>query len=89
MKRELDIILFVSDRWHRGFRDMHVSTGPLLWLFVLMQTSLAIGPTAHAAIGKKKVLTVGYLTAIKGELKDRQGLAVSGAVTMALNEVIS
>ncbi|XP_026477197.1 receptor-type guanylate cyclase Gyc76C-like [Ctenocephalides felis] len=68
---------------------MHVSTGPLLWLFVLTQTSLAIGPTAHAVIGKKKVLTVGYLTAIKGELKDRQGLAVSGAVTMALNEINS
>lgn len=36
---------------------------------------------------KKKNLTVGYLTAIKGELKDRQGLAVSGAISMALDEV--
>lgn len=36
---------------------------------------------------KKKKLTIGYLTAIKGELKDRQGLAVSGAMTMALEEV--
>lgn len=33
---------------------------------------------------KKTELTVGYLTAIKGELKDRQGLAISGAITMAL-----
>ncbi|XP_039300437.1 receptor-type guanylate cyclase Gyc76C-like, partial [Nilaparvata lugens] len=32
-------------------------------------------------------LTVGYLTAIKGDVKDRQGLAVSGALTMALKEV--
>lgn len=32
-------------------------------------------------------LTVGYLTAIKGVLKDRQGLAISGALTMALDEV--
>lgn len=38
-------------------------------------------------IYKKTVLTVGYLTAIKGELKDRQGLAISGALTMALEEV--
>lgn len=37
---------------------------------------------------KKTVLTVGYLTAMKGELKDRQGLAISGALTMALDEVL-
>lgn len=36
---------------------------------------------------KKKNLTVGYLTAIKGELKDKQGLSVSGAISMALDEV--
>lgn len=36
---------------------------------------------------RKSVLTVGYLTAIKGELKDKQGLAISGALTMALDEV--
>ncbi|XP_029172413.1 receptor-type guanylate cyclase Gyc76C-like [Nylanderia fulva] len=34
-------------------------------------------------------LTIGYLTAIKGGLKDRQGLAISGALTMALDEVNS
>lgn len=33
-------------------------------------------------------LTVGYLTTIKGDMKDKQGLAISGAVTMALDEVI-
>lgn len=38
-------------------------------------------------IYKKTVLTVGYLTAIKGDLKDKQGLAISGALTMALEEV--
>lgn len=32
-------------------------------------------------------LVIGYMTAIKGELKDRQGLAISGALTMALDEV--
>lgn len=36
---------------------------------------------------KKTVLTVGYLTAIKGEMKDKQGLAISGALKMALDEV--
>ncbi|XP_068149824.1 receptor-type guanylate cyclase Gyc76C-like [Drosophila tropicalis] len=35
----------------------------------------------------RTVLTVGYLTALTGELKDRQGLAISGALTMALDEV--
>ncbi|KAK0094944.1 hypothetical protein PV326_009568 [Microctonus aethiopoides] len=35
---------------------------------------------------KSKNLTIGYLTAIKGGLKDRQGLAISGAITMALDE---
>lgn len=33
------------------------------------------------------VLTVGYLTAIKGDLKEKQGLAISGAITLALDEV--
>ncbi|RZF40473.1 hypothetical protein LSTR_LSTR000352 [Laodelphax striatellus] len=32
-------------------------------------------------------LTVGYLTAVKGDVKDRQGLAVSGALTLAIKEV--
>lgn len=36
---------------------------------------------------KKTELSVGYLTAIKGDLKDRQGLAISGAITMALEEI--
>ena len=37
----------------------------------------------------KTTLTVGYLTALKGDLKNRQGLAISGAITLALHEVIS
>jgi hypothetical protein len=36
---------------------------------------------------KKTELSVGYLTAIKGNLKDRQGLAISGAITMALGKL--
>lgn len=43
----------------------------------------------HAVIQfrQPKNLTIGYLTAIKGGLKDRQGLTISGALTMALDEV--
>lgn len=44
-------------------------------------------PSAYAANYKKSVLTVGYLTAIHGEGKEKQGLAVSGAITLALSEV--
>lgn len=36
---------------------------------------------------KSTVLTVGYLTTLKGDLKDKQGLGISGAITMALDEV--
>ncbi|CAD6215615.1 GSCOCG00000427001-RA-CDS, partial [Cotesia congregata] len=36
---------------------------------------------------KPQNLTVGYLTAIKGGLKDRQGLAISGAMSMAIDEI--
>lgn len=35
----------------------------------------------------KTALVIGYLTAIKGDLKARQGLSISGALTMALDEV--
>lgn len=42
---------------------------------------------SHHHYQRKTVLTVGYLTAIKGDLKDRQGLAISGALKMALDEV--
>lgn len=44
-------------------------------------------PPAYATNYKKAVLTVGYLTAIHGEGKEKQGLAVSGAITLALSEV--
>lgn len=54
---------------------------------VLFSLLLAV-PTAPRLV-KKKQLTVGYMTAIKGELKDRQGLAVSGALALALEEVIT
>lgn len=44
-----------------------------------------LAPPSHAA--KQYSLTVGYLPSIKGDLRDRQGLAISGALSMALEEV--
>ncbi|KFB47431.1 AGAP012163-PA-like protein [Anopheles sinensis] len=35
----------------------------------------------------RTVLTLGYLTAIKGNLLEKQGLTISGALTMALDEI--
>lgn len=51
-------------------------------------------PSEHKVQPKKASreplnLTVGYLTALKGELIDRKGLAISGAVSIALKEVSS
>lgn len=48
--------------------------------------SLTLAATICLAAVRKN-LTVGYLTAVKGTLKDRQGLAISGAITYALWEV--
>lgn len=50
---------------------------------------IALIPGVMAAKGPKNftILPVGYLTAIRGDLKSRQGLTVSGAITMALDEV--
>lgn len=60
-------------------------------LQLLLLLSVAAASYAYRMIASeplnKTVLTVGYLTAIKGELKDKQGLAISGALTMALDEV--
>lgn len=43
----------------------------------------------RAAAPPKTTLTLGYLTAIKGNAKDRQGLAISGAFSMVLDQVCS
>lgn len=57
---------------------------PLLLIKLL---SVAVVMIAPGILGQKTVLTVGYLTAIKGDLKDKQGLGISGALTMALDRV--
>jgi len=66
-----------------------MSRGPPRLLAVCCLLALAASTACAASRHPKKNLTVGYLTAVKGDLKDRQGLAVSGAVTMALEEINS
>ncbi|XP_013186534.2 receptor-type guanylate cyclase Gyc76C isoform X2 [Amyelois transitella] len=53
-------------------------------VLLLAALGLLAGPS-HAA--KKYNITIGYLPSIKGELRDRQGLAISGALSMALEEI--
>ena len=60
--------------------------------FFLISVALALFCHAPQLINgdenyKKTELSVGYLTAIKGAIKDRQGLAISGAITLALEEI--
>lgn len=55
----------------------------------LISDNLKKEPGKTEPLQKKKELTVGYLTAAKGELKERQGLSISGALTLALEEVSS
>ncbi|XP_017842260.1 receptor-type guanylate cyclase Gyc76C isoform X1 [Drosophila busckii] len=53
------------------------------WPFnLLLLLSVAVRDCSN-----RTILTVGYLTALTGDLKDRQGLAISGALTMALEEI--
>ncbi|XP_060656208.1 receptor-type guanylate cyclase Gyc76C-like isoform X1 [Drosophila nasuta] len=53
------------------------------WPFnLLLLLSVAVRDCSNHTI-----LTVGYLTALTGDLKERQGLSISGALTMALNEI--
>lgn len=62
--------------------------GNFITVFFIINPTFGAKNQPLQSYHKKTVLTVGYLTAIKGELKDKQGLAISGAITMALDEVI-
>ncbi|XP_026494984.2 receptor-type guanylate cyclase Gyc76C-like isoform X1 [Vanessa tameamea] len=55
-------------------------------VLLLAALGLLAGPSV-AAPAKKYNLTIGYLPSIKGEHRDRQGLAISGALSMALEEI--
>lgn len=53
-------------------------------VLVLAALSLLAEPSLAA---KKFNLTIGYLPCITGDLRDRQGLTISGALSIALEEV--
>ncbi|CAH2238716.1 jg17584 [Pararge aegeria aegeria] len=55
-------------------------------VILLAALGLLAGPSV-AELDKKFNITIGYLPSIKGELRDRQGLAISGALSMALEDV--
>ncbi|XP_073839417.1 receptor-type guanylate cyclase Gyc76C-like [Musca autumnalis] len=62
------------------------------WPFIilhLLSVAVVLIPSVRCvrSIGNRTVINVGYLTALTGELKDKQGLAISGALTMALEEI--
>lgn len=67
--------------------DSHKYTPATAYTLVDKRENLTSENLKSQPLYKKKQITVGYLTAVKGELRERQGLAVSGAITMALNEV--
>lgn len=62
------------------------------WPFIVLQllsVAVILVPGLNVVHDEynRTVINVGYLTALTGELKDKQGLAISGALTMALDEV--
>ncbi|CAK1552126.1 unnamed protein product [Leptosia nina] len=56
-------------------------------VLVLAALGLLAASSGHAIVPKKFDVTIGYLPSIKGELRSRQGLAISGALSMALEEI--
>ncbi|OWR49210.1 putative guanylate cyclase [Danaus plexippus plexippus] len=55
---------------------------------VLLLAALGLLAVPSVAVPLKKYnITVGYLPSIKGEQRDRQGLAISGALSMALEDI--
>ncbi|XP_039746602.1 receptor-type guanylate cyclase Gyc76C-like isoform X2 [Pararge aegeria] len=55
-------------------------------VILLAALGLLARPSA-AELDKKFNITIGYLPSITGERRDRQGLAISGALSMALEDV--
>lgn len=57
---------------------------PSLRAFIIVLVALfSVDVRCH----QRTKLVVGFLPAIKGDLKERQGLAISGAMKMALDEI--
>ncbi|KAJ3622095.1 hypothetical protein MTP99_002624 [Tenebrio molitor] len=75
------------DMGHGHFDDEAVTTTLAAYTVAKQRKNLTVENLRSEPLHKRKEITVGYLTAVKGALRERQGLAVSGAITMALNEV--
>ncbi|XP_045491342.1 receptor-type guanylate cyclase Gyc76C-like isoform X1 [Colias croceus] len=56
-------------------------------VLVLAALGLLAASSVDALVPKKYSITIGYLPSITGELSSRQGLAISGALSMALDEL--
>ncbi|KAK9751499.1 Receptor family ligand binding region [Popillia japonica] len=68
----------------------HITTETLPIIRIIIDNLTAGNLKSEKATNKmENNLTVGYLTAVKGDLKERQGLTVSGALTMALEKINS
>lgn len=55
--------------------------------FLLLFNSIDATSDENNGNSQKTQLYVGYLPAVKGDLKDRQGLSISGAILLALQEI--
>lgn len=86
-------LLLVNQNNHNTTKNIHISSSKSKDAAATTQAPSYIASDGLYVSGTKMhepgntLLKVGYLTAIKGELKDKQGLAISGAITLALDEV--
>ncbi|KOB74032.1 Guanylyl cyclase at 76C, partial [Operophtera brumata] len=68
-------------------RNTSLFEGVGMWVGARVFLLVALGLLAGPSVAKKKFnITVGYLPAVTGELRDRQGLTISGALSIALEE---
>ncbi|XP_018335565.1 receptor-type guanylate cyclase Gyc76C [Agrilus planipennis] len=77
----------VTSNWSKSFDDDGLDIRYQNVSNNTNKPSLTVESLKVAPLYKKKNITVGYLTAAKGDLKERQGLLISGAFTMALEEI--
>ena len=86
-KETIFLLLLISVFCHffhtRSSEAPHHGTGVMHFLRVFIIALLCVNVKCH----QKTEIVVGFLPAIKGDLKERQGLSISGAMTMALDEI--
>ncbi|XP_066155671.1 receptor-type guanylate cyclase Gyc76C-like isoform X2 [Euwallacea fornicatus] len=77
---------YYNDSSNENYKD---KDGKVLSSVVEDETreNLTVGDLKREPMAGKVKLVLGYLTAVKGDLKERQGLAISGAISMAVEEI--